>query len=187
MISPKSPLPFLDQYALALEEGDGERALAILHQAHEDHPDSGQTLALLAAQHMQSGAPDAAEAAFMGALHRDPTLSTARFQLGLLQYTSGRPQTAFQTWQPLEALGDDHYLVQFKRALAALAIDAFEDTLLLLDRGISANQDNEPLNHDMRMLAGHIEALRGKAPEAPSAQQDEAATQFVLASYKQNL
>ncbi len=185
MTTPTTSLPFLDQYAQALEEGDGDRALDILRQAHQDHPDSGQTLALLAAQHMQMGAPDAAEAAFIGALHRDPTLSTARFQLGLLQYTSGRPQTAFQTWDYLERLGESHYLVLFKRAFAALAIDAFEDTLLLLDKGIAANQENAPLSHDMRMLAGQIQALRAHTPDA--APQDEAATQFVLASYKQNL
>lgn len=184
MTSPIPPLPFLDQYAQALEEGDGDRALDILRQAHEDHPSSGQTLALLAAQHMQMGAPDAAEAAFIGALQRDPTLATARFQLGLLQYTSGRPQTAFQTWDSLELLGESHYLVWFKRAFAALAIDAFEDTLLLLDKGMAANQENAPLNHDMRMLAGQIEALRA---HTSNASQDEAATQFVLASYKQNL
>lgn len=187
MTTPTPPLPFLDQYAQALEEGDAERALGILQQAHEDHPESGKTLALLAAQFMQSGAPDAAEAAFVGALQRDPSLATARFQLGLLQYTSGRPQTAFQTWQPLESLGETHYLVHFKRAFATLAIDAFEDTLLLLEKGVSANQENAPLNHDMRMLAGQIEAMRGNGSDASPAQQDEAATQFVLASYKQNL
>lgn len=187
MNTPTPPLPFLDQYAQALEEGDAERALDILRQAHEDQPQSGQTLALLAAQYMQSGAPDAAEAAFIGTLQRDPTLSTARFQLGLLQYTTGRPQTAFQTWQPLESLGETHYLVLFKRAFATLAIDAFDDTLLLLERGITANQENGPLNHDMRMLASQIEAMRANASDASFAQQDEAATQFVLASYKQNL
>ncbi|MDR6602099.1 tetratricopeptide (TPR) repeat protein [Achromobacter deleyi] len=187
MTTPTLSLPFLDQYAQALEEGDAERALGILRQAHEDHPESGQTLALLAAQYMQSGSPDAAEAAFVGALQLDPALTTARFQLGLLQYTSGRPQTAFQTWQPLELLGEAHYLVHFKRAFATLAIDAFDDTLLLLNKGIAVNHENAPLNHDMRMLAGQIDAMRGNASDAPSAQQDEAATQFVLASYKQNL
>ena len=187
MTTSPHPLPFLDQYAQALEEGDVERALGILQQAHEDHPESGQTLALLAAQYMQSDVPDAAEAAFIGALERDSSLSTARFQLGLLQYTSGRPQVAFQTWQPLELLGENHYLVHFKRAFATLAIDAFDDTLLLLEKGIEANRENQPLNQDMRMLAGQIEAIRGNAPDASSRQQDEAATQFVLASYKQNL
>ncbi|MNU40175.1 hypothetical protein D3C71_288820 [compost metagenome] len=182
-----SPLPFLNQYAQALEEGDAERALDILRQANEDRPDSGQTLALLAAQYMQMGAPDAAESAFVGALLRDPAMSTARFQLGLLQYTSGRPQTAFQTWSPLETLGETHYLVLFKRAFAALAIDAFEDARLLLDKGIAANQENAPLSHDMRMLASQIDAFRANTPNTPSAPQDEAATQFVLASYKQNL
>jgi hypothetical protein len=37
------------------------------------------------------------------------------------------------------------------------------------------------------MLASQIEAMRANASDASSAQQDEAATQFVLASYKQNL
>ncbi|TQJ96181.1 tetratricopeptide repeat protein [Achromobacter sp. SLBN-14] len=184
MTTPIPSLPFLDQYARALDEGDADRALDILLQAREDHPASGETLALLAAQHMQMGAPDAAEAAYIAALQLSPDLATTRFQLGLLQYTSGRPQTAFQTWHPLESLGESHYLVLFKRAFATLAIDAFEDTLRLLDMGMAANQENAPLNHDMRMLVGQIEALRTHTSDAP---QDEAATQFVLASYKQNL
>ena len=116
--------------------------------------------------------------------HRMPVSYT---HLGLLQFTSARPLAAFQTWQPLESLGDRHCLVLFKRAFAALAIDAFDDALLLLDQGIALNDDNAPLNHDMRMVAAHIQSLRADPGATPPAEQDEAATQFVLASYKQNL
>ena len=75
----------------------------------------------------------------------------------------------------------------FKRAFAALAIDAFDDALLLIEKGIANNQENAPLNHDMRMVAAHIQALQGRADDPAPGEQDEAATQFVLASYKQNL
>jgi len=178
---------FLELYAQALERDDDDAALALLHQARQALPGSGEVLAVLAAHHMQRGEPDAAEAAFIGALQQDPSLVTARFQLGLLQFTSARPLAAFQTWQPLEELGEVHFLVLFKRAFAALAIDAFDDALLLLEKGIANNQENAPLNQDMRMVAAHIQALQGRADETGQAQQDEAATQFVLASYKQNL
>lgn len=186
-MNPASPPLFLDQYAQALSRGDHDEALAVLQQARDAQPDSAQVLALLAAHHMQQGEADAAEAAFIGALQRDPELATTRFQLGLLQFTSARPLAAFQTWQPLESLGDRHCLVLFKRAFAALAIDAFDDALLLLDQGIALNDDNAPLNHDMRMVAAHIQSLRADPGATPPAEQDEAATQFVLASYKQNL
>lgn len=181
------PPPFLEPYAQALERGDNDAALAVLQQARQAQPPSGEVLAVLAAHHMQRGEPDAAEAAFIGALQLEPTLATARFQLGLLQFTSARPLAAFQTWQPLEDLGEVHFLVLFKRAFAALAIDAFDDALLLIEKGIANNQENAPLNHDMRMVAAHIQALQGRADDPVPGEQDEAATQFVLASYKQNL
>jgi tetratricopeptide (TPR) repeat protein len=181
------PPPFLDRYAQALSSGDNDEALTVLQQARDAQPDSAQVLALLAAHHMQRGEIDAAEAAFIAALQRDPALTTPRFQLGLLQFTSARPLAAFQTWQPLESLGERHFLVLFKRAFAALAIDAFDDALLLLDQGIAQNEENVPLNQDMRMVAAHIQSLRTDPGAAAAAGQDEAATQFVLASYKQNL
>lgn len=181
------PTSFLDQYAQALSSGDNDEALAVLNAARDAQPDSGQVLALLAAHHMQRGEADAAEAAFIGALQRDPEMATPRFQLGLLQFTSARPQSAFQTWHPLESLGERHFLVLFKRAFAALAIDAFDDALLLLDQGIAQNQENAPLNQDMRMVSAHIQSLRADPGLTPSTAQDETATQFVLASYKQNL
>ncbi|MFY3307072.1 hypothetical protein [Achromobacter ruhlandii] len=187
MIQALVPPSFLEQYAQALERGDDDAALAVLRNASQTQPYSGEVLAILAAHHMQRGEPDAAEAAFIGALQREPALATARFQLGLLQFTSARPLAAFQTWQPLEDLGEVHFLVLFKRAFAALAIDAFDDALLLLEKGIANNQENAPLNHDMQMVAAHIRALQNRADDPAPGKQDEAATQFVLASYKQNL
>lgn len=184
--TPAAP-PFLEQYSQALERGDDDAALAVLRNASQTEPRSGEVLAVLAAHHMQRDEPDAAEAAFIGALRLEPALATARFQLGLLQFTSARPLAAFQTWQPLEDLGEVHFLVLFKRAFAALAIDAFDDALLLLEKGISNNQENAPLNQDMRMVAAQIQALQGRADDPAPVEQNEAATQFVLASYKQNL
>lgn len=178
---------YLDHYVQALEDGDSEAALRILQQACTDHPGSGTPHALLAAQLMHAGEVDAAEAAFIRALALDPDLSTARFQLGLLQFTSARPQTAFQTWASLETLGESHYLVCFKRAFAALAMDCFDDALFLIEQGMSRNDENAPLNQDMGMLAAHIRTQRGDASTDSAVPQNEAAAQFVLASYKQNL
>lgn len=180
---------YLDRYAQFVENGDAEQALAVLQHVHAQQSNSAQTFALLGALYMQLDNPDAAETAFIAALDIEPTLAMARFRLGLLQFTMSRPQTAFQTWRPLDALGEQHYLVSFKRAFKALSIHAFEDAILLLRQGLESNDENTPLNHDMHVVISYIDAIKGHTYGARinAGRQFSAATQFVPASNKQNL
>jgi hypothetical protein len=116
---------------------------------------------LLAAEFAQQGAYDAAEANFMVALMRDPQLSIARFQLGLLQYSSARPATASVTWQGLSALPEGHPFRLFRDGLNALAASRNEEGVRLLKEGIAANTVHEPLNRDMQRIIdgmGNVES-----------------------------
>lgn len=124
----------------------------LLNRAVEQHPRDPRPLLLLAAEEMRAERVDRAEAAFMFALQLAPDFAIARFQLGLLQFTSARPAAATATWAPLEALPDGEPLKTFKRGLEALTRDQYEEARDLLLAGIAANQENEPLNRDMQLV-----------------------------------
>jgi tetratricopeptide (TPR) repeat protein len=169
-------LPPAVSHALQVSAGgDSEGAIRLLRAAAAEDPTSGLVQFLLAAELAQDGAIGDAEAAYANAVLLAPQFHIARFQLGLLQFTSGRAAIALLTWQPLLALGDDEALPHFVRAFAALAGDHFAQALASFTAGIARNSENEPLNADMRkVMAGIEDLLRTQAagPEAepPTAQ-----------------
>jgi tetratricopeptide (TPR) repeat protein len=134
-------------------------AMELLQRAAEEHTRDPRPLLLLAGQLMRAGQTDRAEAAYMFALQREPAFAIARFQLGLLQLTSGRPAAAMATWAQLEALPEGEPLRTFKQGLEAMAQDRFEDAQRLLLAGIAANTTNEPLNRDMRMVIERMQQM----------------------------
>jgi tetratricopeptide (TPR) repeat protein len=121
---------------------------------------------LLGAELAQCGAIDEAESAFAEAVLSAPGWSIARFQLGLLQYTSGRASTARLTWQPLLALAPDDALRSFVQGFAALAGDRFGEAMAAFEAGIAQNTANAPLNADIRMV---MQRVGGAASGPPSA------------------
>ncbi len=157
--------------------GDSEAAIRLLRAAAEEDASSGLVQFLLAAELAQAGAIGEAEAAYANAVLLAPQFHIARFQLGLLQFTSGRAAIALLTWQPLLALGDEEALPHFVRAFAALAGDHFAQALEAFAAGIARNSANEPLNADMRkVMAGIEDLLRAQGAEpateqAPSAEE----------------
>ena len=96
-----------------------------------------------------------------------PGYAIARFQLGLLLLTSGEATEAEAVLQPLQDLGSEQALRHFASGLLLLMQDAFPEAIASLRDGLERNQDNPPLNRDMRMLIGEIEARTGGGGEAP--------------------
>ena len=90
-----------------------------------------------------------------------PNYSTARFQLGLLELTSGEAIAAQETWGPLHALPQTHYVRLFVTGLCHLIRDEFADAVRCLEEGISLNHENEPMNRDMRMVVDEIRKKHG--------------------------
>ncbi|USX18329.1 hypothetical protein NHH82_20960 [Oxalobacteraceae bacterium OTU3REALA1] len=168
-----------DDYLLPLlrEIGalDGAATLARLRAAADAHPADPRPLALIAAEHAQARDYDQAEAAFIGALRRAPGYAPARFQLGLLQLSSGRPAAAGATWQPLSALPADDAFRLFKTGLESLAQNRFAEAALALRAGIAANRDNPALNADMQRFLGEIERVEAAMAAAPAATVDHLA------------
>jgi tetratricopeptide (TPR) repeat protein len=81
-----------------------------------------------------------------------PDFALARFQLGLLQLSSGDASSAVATWSPLHNLSSEEPLRLFAQGLEYLAQDRFADTVSALTEGISRNGENPALNADMQLV-----------------------------------
>ncbi len=141
-----------------IQDLDGPPEWDLLERAATEHPHDPRPLAFLGASLTNAGLVDVAEAAYLTALQRAPGFALARFQLGLLQFTSGRPATGVATWGPLEALGEGDPLCLFKRGMEALALERFEEARRWLLAGKAANTTNEALNRDMQMIIDRMVA-----------------------------
>ena len=146
-------IPVLNQ----VQASDFATAVSILQAFSDAHPQDPRPLLLLAGTYATAQDMDRAEASYISALALAPDFAIARFQLGLLQFTSGRSAVAFTTWAPLRGLEASHPLRLFSEAFGAIARDDFKEALLLLREGMAQNVDNPPLNEDMARL---IERLR---------------------------
>jgi Flp pilus assembly protein TadD len=166
------PQDYMPALLEELQRVPPQDALELLSRAADEHPRDPRPLVLLAGQQMHLGHVDRAEGAYILALQRAPDFALARFQLGLLQFTSARPVAAVATWAPLEALPETEPLVLFKRGLESLAQDRFAEAQELLLSGIAANKANEPLNKDMHKVIDRMKEmglLSGTAPAASAA------------------
>lgn len=163
-----------------------QAAIALLADAADAHPADARPLLLLAAEFAQQRDMDRAEAAYVAALQRAPQFWIARFQLGLLQFTSARPAVAMLTWAPLDSLEENHPLRLFKQGFEHLARDDFDGARRLLALGIAANTDNPPLNQDMRMLIDRIAQQAGQPgqPAEPAEAQNPADSHFLVSAYQ---
>jgi len=150
-------------------------ALQTAPEAGTDLPsEDPRAVPLRASAYAQAQDYDRAEAAYIATLRRAPDLAIARFQLGLLQFTSARPSVASTTRQRLDQLEDRHPLKLFKLAFECLARDQFEGAVHGLQAGIAANTENLPLNRDMQMV---IDRIRELGLEISSKPADTAAIQ----------
>ena len=93
-----------------------------------------------------------AHASLSKAVEIAPDFSIARFQLGFFQLTSGESNNALKTWALLDQLPEDHYLKLFVVGLRHLIRDEFVDCIANLQGGIKLNDENLPLNDDMRLI-----------------------------------
>jgi Flp pilus assembly protein TadD len=100
-----------------------------------------------------------AHALLTRAVELAPDFHLARYQLGFFQLTSGEADAALSTWGPLLRLPGDAYLRQFVEGLTALIRDDFAMAIEHMQRGISLNHENEPMNNDVRLLLAEAEKL----------------------------
>lgn len=169
----------LIEQGLAASRGQqGPAALALFQQASELAPASGMPHFLIGSEHASSGNAEAAERAFANAVLLAPDFHLARYQLGLLQFSSGRAAAALVSWQPLQALPEGDPMGHFVRGFAALAQDAFVDALAHFRRGLAVADGQAALAADIAKVVDAVEQLIAGA-DAGSA----AGTHVLLSGY----
>lgn len=149
----------MQQALAASQANDSTTALELLAEATQEEPTSAWPHFLLGAELAQTRRYQEAEAAYANAVLLAPTLTIARYELGTLQFTSGRASLAFVTWQPLLNLPDTDSLKLFVLGYMELANDAFANAVGFFQRGIAANIANPPLNDNIQLLIDRIHPL----------------------------
>lgn len=168
----------------ASREERRQDALALFAQAAAAAPASGIPHFLIGSEHASAGNFQAAELAFATAVLLSPDLPLARYQLGLLQFSSQRAPLALLTWQPLFALPDEDALVHFVRGFASLAQDAFPESLQHFRHGLRLQPENAALCADIAQVIQAVERLQAGQAPAPEA---TAGGHVLLSAYARGL
>ena len=124
-----------------------------------------------------------AHAALARAVDLAPDFHIARYQLGFFELTSGEADQALATWGPLLRLPEEHYLRQFVEGMAHLVRDEFAEAVARMEAGIARNQENPPLNHDIRLLIGECSKLANGESTALPAATDQSLTSLMLGQF----
>lgn len=171
MSTPKLDGPELLHLALeASNRNDHGQAITYLKQALDlpegstaTSSDYAKYLYMLGAEYAQIGLVDRAAEHMSKALDMDPSLHTARFQLGLLHITCNQPAQALSVLAPLEKLPADHAFHHFGLGLQFLLQDQLASCRTALQKGIELNAasavPNLPLNADMNKLLANLAEL----------------------------
>ena len=176
-----APLPFeqlLQEGVAASRSDQTEAALALFARASDADPSSGLPHFLIGSEQASAGNVQAAELSFACAVLLAPGFTLARYQLGLLQFSSQRAPLALLTWQPLFQLPEDDALHHFVRGFAALAQDAFDEALRHFRGGLDCQPANPALCADILQVIDGIERLGRSQPSSP----DDAVADHVLLS-----
>lgn len=166
---------------------DGATAIDLFSKACAAAPELGTAHFLLASELAQAGRWDEAEAAFANTVLVAPEFSIARYQLGLLQFSSGRAALALVTWQALLTLPDQSPYPHFIRGFAALAHDDFGGALQHFEAGLRCEFDNPALRDDVskivqRARASLASATAAGATGAESGAKSESMQEHILLS-----
>lgn len=133
-------------------------------------PSDSRAHFLLAAEHAELGLYDRAEDGMRRALDIDGELHTARFQLGLLQYTRGNAADAAATWSGLEKLGPGDPLVLFKSALLNIQAGSLDPAIQELESALEVSASNPALRNDISKVLANV---RSKLTETTAANSDK--------------
>lgn len=162
----------------ASQANDAPRALELFAQASAACPASGVPHFLAGSEYAALGQIDKAEAELANAVLLAPAMHIARYQLGLLQFSSGRAAAALVTWEPLFQLDDAQALGHFVCGFAALAQDDFDGARSHFEDGLARNTDNPALSADIRQVLlgiGAAQTQRSDPPPQPAPENDAAA------------
>jgi tetratricopeptide (TPR) repeat protein len=164
---------------LEIASADTPAGIAEIDAALETFPDDARLHFLKGSLLIGEKRFIAAHTAMTKAVTLAPDFHLARFQLGFFELTSGEADTARQTWVPLLALPDDHFLRHFVSGLDHLVADRFDACIEALQEGIALNAENAPLNNDMQLIIERCREL-GAGNLATCDEQAVSATSLLL-------
>jgi len=178
----------------ASAQGDAATALALFQEAAREQPHSGVPYFLMGAEYAALGQMGEAEAGFANAVLMEPGLTMARYQLGLLQFSSGRPALGLVTWQPLLTLGPEDPLPHLVRGFEALGHDQFDIARQHFQDGVARITANTALAEDIHRVIQEmdkVDAIKSATPPSTTPHQEVEAdaednhTHVLLANYQQ--
>jgi tetratricopeptide (TPR) repeat protein len=144
----------------AVGRADHAAAMRNLKQCIAISPRYAAAHYMLGVVYAQVGLTGQAIDRMLHALHEDPELEMARFQLGLLLLTNGRANETVEVLEPLQNLEQEHPLRFFAAGLIHVTKDDFDAACDCIREGIRRNSVNLPLNNDMSMLVESIETKK---------------------------
>jgi tetratricopeptide (TPR) repeat protein len=109
-----------------------------------------------------------------------PGYDLARFQLGLLELSSGEGAAAEATLSPLEQGGDDDPFRSLAAGLRLLMRDEFEGAVKHLRRGMELNNIHPLINRDMQLIIDQVQPAQESQIEE---EQPVSATQLLLQQF----
>ncbi len=186
---PIAPAETLDEADTLLQAGlaasqanDAQRALELFAQASALFPASGMPHFLAGSEYAALGQIEQAEAELANAVLLAPAFHIARYQLGLLQFSSGRAAAALVSWQPLFDLDEKQALGHFVRGFAALAQDDFLGAKGNFETGLARNTDNPALSADIQKVLQGISDAQAQPSQPATTREIEPAAAHVLVS-----
>lgn len=155
------------------DEAGRERVAALL----DDYPSDPRLHFLYGSLLAAAGRFEEAGISMRQAVAIAPDYAVARFQLGLLELSSGDGAAACATLDPLAAGEDEEALPLFARGLQCLARDDLVGARALLRRGIAVNLEHPLISRDMELIIAQIDAT---PPPGGDSEQDVSAADFLL-------
>ena len=163
--------------AVELVGSDDAAGLAHVAALLDDHPRDPRLHFLYGSLLAGNGRFEESHDAMARAVEIAPDYAIARFQLGLLELSSGDAAAACATLEPLAADEAETALPLFARGLQSLARDELGAARALLRRGIAVNREHPLVSRDMELIIARIgEAGAAGDDEA----QDVSAADFLL-------
>ena len=143
--------------AIALAGNDDAAGRERVASLLEDHPSDARLHFLHGSLLAAEGRFAEARASMRRSVELAPDYEIARFQLGLLEISSGDAAAADLTLEPLAAGVSEAALPLFARGLRHLARDELAAAADLLRQGIACNRDHPLVSRDMELIIARIE------------------------------
>jgi len=149
----------------ASQSGDPDAALVAFTEALRLQPANALAHFLAGSELAGRGSIEQAELELLTSVVLSPAFQLARYQLGLLQYSSGRAALALGTWAPLTDSDPHSHLASFVRGFSALAADDFAGARREFEKGLALNHDNPAMSQDIRQLLDRMPGTQPAVPE----------------------